>query len=669
MKMKNHANKLETNAQIVSQNFGIGDASVVIEILRNRLYQHKIRTLVQEYICNARDAHREIHSTARLEVTLPTKFNPTFSVRDFGLGTSPERMERVFVLYGASTKRDNNTQTGGFGIGAKSAWSYTDSFTIVTYIDGVKRVYVAHTGVNNNGRLDLIETSHTKESSGTEIKIAVNPNDWKEFRNAALRATYFWDIRPKFKGINESEIPTREIGYRIGKQFEVQSNNLPSFVTWSKGYYNEKKDLLVIDGIPYPIDDELQEKIKGFDVLNGLINQSKFILYIDSGVVEVSASRESVADSIETVNALENLIKRLTLEVRSWIADQFGKVKSVNEFLTTYRTLKDNFNVEGFSKYDGYEINHYGNLNHKDLLPAVVTIKHVTNLDIRGRKVTSTIKRTQTTMTIDRIGALYQVDVEESKVIQNRRFRALFATNKYITLITPKSGSLSTQLIKDLGIKKLSSVIPIAVEREIKEFGITPKRKSDEICAHLPTSRGFDSLTVSVDQNEVTYIYEEKNTLAKLDRFELYDFAKYLKDYKDMVLIGLAPTSIAKIKSNPKFVKISTFKKKWTLTANELSMLKSQLSTHIYDIKKVLKKGYETIKDKEVKDLVKSYIDITNTKLLPKLVVSEFAHEANDFLNNERAVIKRMKLKYPLVFQIQDANMSEELVTYINAKN
>lgn len=48
MKLVSTAKKFESNnTEMQSQNFGIGDASVVIEILRNRLYKHKIRTQVQ----------------------------------------------------------------------------------------------------------------------------------------------------------------------------------------------------------------------------------------------------------------------------------------------------------------------------------------------------------------------------------------------------------------------------------------------------------------------------------------------------------------------------------------------------------------------------------------------------------------------------------------------
>jgi hypothetical protein len=60
MKLAQHSNALETNVQRKTQNFAIGDASVVIEIMRKRIYSHPIRTLVQEYMSNGRDANREI---------------------------------------------------------------------------------------------------------------------------------------------------------------------------------------------------------------------------------------------------------------------------------------------------------------------------------------------------------------------------------------------------------------------------------------------------------------------------------------------------------------------------------------------------------------------------------------------------------------------------------
>ena len=188
MKIAQHSNALETNVEVKSQDFGIGNASKIIGILRNYLYEHKVRTLVQEYMSNARDAMREAKSNEKIVVTVPNQMNPVFKVRDFGPGITPQRMSKVFIQYGESTKEGTNAQTGGFGIGAKSAWAYTDSFTIISITSGVKRTYVAHTGVNNQGRLDLVDTVDTDEPTGTEIHVAVKSQDLGQFQNAIWRA-------------------------------------------------------------------------------------------------------------------------------------------------------------------------------------------------------------------------------------------------------------------------------------------------------------------------------------------------------------------------------------------------------------------------------------------------------------------------------------------------
>src|ERR1017187_3447658 len=176
MKLAAHDNELETNMEVVSQDFGIGDLSVLIGMLRKNVYQHRIRTLVQEYMCNGRDAAREIGSTKKIIVSIPNELSPVFKVRDFGPGITPQRMTKVFLQYGNSTKRKTNGQTGGFGIGAKSAWAYTDSFTVISITGGVKRTYVCHLGSTNVGRADLMSEVETTEETGTEIHVAIKPN-------------------------------------------------------------------------------------------------------------------------------------------------------------------------------------------------------------------------------------------------------------------------------------------------------------------------------------------------------------------------------------------------------------------------------------------------------------------------------------------------------------
>lgn len=468
MRMQEHANKLETNSKSETQEFGIGNASVVIEILRNRLYEHKIRTLVQEYICNARDAMREIGKNNEFDVTIPTRLSPVFKVRDFGPGISPERMKDVFVMYGSSTKRDTNNQTGGFGIGAKSAWSYTDSFTIISVVDGVRRTYIAHTGVNNNGRLDLVSTDVTEEANGTEIQVAVKANDIDEFRTSVFRAIYFWDKRPNIKG--ELQVPERIKGHVISDLVEVLDLGLvPHGIVDT--YHAEA--LCLIDGVVYPLNSNMVQKIKPVYNVNQLL-KGTLVMHFGNGLVEVSASRESIADSKHTVAALEKLGARALMEVNTHIADKFSQVKDTANYIKTYAEMSQSFEVDKRAKFGDYSIE-----NNWIKSPAInkVRITTVSNLDRRGHKCSKVTKNelreSQKSIAIKQLGHLFYVTKDESKVVQNKRIRQyLQGNNTTMVLIEMLSGlevDATLPAVKNSEGKDVPATKRVAYDAEFKK--------------------------------------------------------------------------------------------------------------------------------------------------------------------------------------------------------
>ena len=113
--------KSEIIGKTVTQQFDIGDQAMIIEFMSKTIYSNPLKIVVQEYISNARDAHIEIgKGDIPVKVKLPNRFDPTLSFRDFGPGISPDRMKNVFIRYGVSTKRNNNNESGSFGLGAKS---------------------------------------------------------------------------------------------------------------------------------------------------------------------------------------------------------------------------------------------------------------------------------------------------------------------------------------------------------------------------------------------------------------------------------------------------------------------------------------------------------------------------------------------------------------------
>ena len=102
------------------------------------LYAQPEKSVLREYITNGIDSHIESGTTRPVRVTLPTMNDPKLVVRDFGAGLDDVDFQKVFFSYGSSTKRNTNDQVGSLGLGAKSAFSIADTWT-VTSIRGGRR--------------------------------------------------------------------------------------------------------------------------------------------------------------------------------------------------------------------------------------------------------------------------------------------------------------------------------------------------------------------------------------------------------------------------------------------------------------------------------------------------------------------------------------------------
>ena len=214
------------------------------------------------------------------------------SIRDFGPGLSADRLQQVFCFFGESTKNQDNSQTGGFGIGAKSAWAYTDSFLITSFYNGNKSIYLAHIGDSEEGKLTLQSSQSTKEENGVEIKISVEINDVQKFVDSFYRCTLFWKTRPEtnFKN-NINTIYANIDNYLVFKDSKtlvlLKNQELDRF--FQQLNFNEADDLLMIDEIIYP-------SIIKYDSFE---RNSKFkvLMIVNYDDIEITATRESIKNN------------------------------------------------------------------------------------------------------------------------------------------------------------------------------------------------------------------------------------------------------------------------------------------------------------------------------------------------------------------------------------
>jgi hypothetical protein len=270
-----------------------------------------------------------------ITISVPNPFEPTFKVRDYGCGISPDRMENVFVNYGSSTKRNTNTQTGGFGIGAKSAFSYTDSFTITSFVDGVKYVYVAHLG--DNGGVNLIEQVSTKEANGVEISIGVKTKDVSAFRDAVQRCVRYWSETIKFLGVTDGEIVQ-----------EKPLLTLDNMSVYKLG--NESETFYLIDGIKYPKLDSYDSNSYSYRQLHSY--GYGVAINLPNGFFKIASSRERLENNEDNKNKQLELLTKCK-----------ARVKNLLDNTVNNPSLKLQDRVQAQRKFGAFELVHESRLS------------------------------------------------------------------------------------------------------------------------------------------------------------------------------------------------------------------------------------------------------------------------------------------------------------------
>lgn len=206
MKIKQQTRDVVKSQEFQTIQYGV-DASnlpMLFEMLRTNLYSDLHGSIIREVVSNVDDAHIEANKRDAIGEVEWISENRILGVdcqliiRDFGIGLSPERMEKVYGNYLSSTKRDSNDLTGGFGLGSKAPFAYTDSFYVETIFDKIKYKYLCYIDGSGLGAISLLQKSETDKCNGTEIIIPIKneSNDFQQFQDSIIRQlSYFKNIK------------------------------------------------------------------------------------------------------------------------------------------------------------------------------------------------------------------------------------------------------------------------------------------------------------------------------------------------------------------------------------------------------------------------------------------------------------------------------------------
>ena len=323
---------LQHNYEPVTRSSSLETAQASIEmtpemfkLLSSGLYQYKERAVIRELSCNGLDGHAMAgKKDVPLDIHLPTRFEPYFEVRDYGISMNHETVMKMYLSYGASTKRDTNDAIGCFGVGSKSFFSVAQSATVTAWMDGVKRQYTIYMEEGMPQVTKLMEMP-SDEPTGFSVRVAIPNTMIGTFFQEACYVYSFFDVKPNCN----IELDYYHSGYELA----LEGEKYKAYTYHRKSSWAEPDIKIVMGGVAYDfeLDTIFAERQELWELIDeNLFKEYKLIeIHLPIGSVEVAASRETLSFTEETYAYIVNVIKEFAQSV---IKDLQSQVDGCNTF-------------------------------------------------------------------------------------------------------------------------------------------------------------------------------------------------------------------------------------------------------------------------------------------------------------------------------------------------
>lgn len=260
------------------------------------LYSNKVRAVIRELCSNALDSHIEAGQTRPIEVSIPTHLDPVFRVRDYGVSLSHENMMVLYTTIFKSTKETTNAQTGQLGLGSKSPFAYTDTFSVIAYKDGMRRVYVAFLETDGVPCITHVGDEPSSEPQGLEVSFPAKRADMGEFQSEMHYVALGY--KPGTLKVSGMTIKTAD---------PILSGN--SWAMYKSGEYgnSHNTNYVRMGTVVYPI--------SGMGLSNVDTYRHTVVVDIPIGTAEVTASREALSMDDDTRQAIRSVLATAEREV------------------------------------------------------------------------------------------------------------------------------------------------------------------------------------------------------------------------------------------------------------------------------------------------------------------------------------------------------------------
>lgn len=288
-------------------------------VIFDSLYKDKIGAVIRELGTNAVDSHIMAGKPDEpIIIHIPNHFEPYFSVKDNGVGLSPDQISNIYTVAFASDKRTSNDMTGCWGLGSKTPFAIASRFTVESRYNGRKYLYCGYKDENGMPTISKMSESDTDECNGVEVKIDVDKYKSDEFKRKLQQIFRWFKVKPVVVG---AEVEFPPFDYAIeGDYYALLSHN--------NEYINGSNSQVVMGNVAYPIE---YTQLYGYGEAEYKFLSHGLHLFVPIGTVSITPSRESLEYVPKTIEVLKKLVGEAYKECRAKYAEGYETVDDVWE--------------------------------------------------------------------------------------------------------------------------------------------------------------------------------------------------------------------------------------------------------------------------------------------------------------------------------------------------
>ena len=452
--------------------FGLDNQSTGQMIsLVTSLYQNPEMAFVRETCSNAYDAHAIAGNLGKpFDFHLPTRLEPYVRIRDYGTGLSEDFMRNSYTKAGLSTKRDDNGQIGGFGVGRLSFLNVADQAAITSYYNGTKIITAINKGEYGNLKMQIQYVGETDEANGLELQFPVEPNRINAFTTA---------VQDYFKRIER--VHPNWVGYKptIDMVSYGERNEL-----WATRKTGGSGIFAVMGGVAYPFSADAIRGDDDFEKVSALIG-TDMDLFFDIGQVIPIPSREALDMNIKTRKALLERLLVVREKIITGLTKKINDCKYLFEAIAVYQET-----LEPLS----WSMTHF--VNNLDLDFDGVKLRNNRIVEVKSPTVKVKIDdkevHTQTVTFYSRVkksggGSFWRTKATPNLQIEAKNFdKAIFVLHDLVKGMRPtidynygsESDVFLVSQIKDKGLKKTKQAL---IKMGVPKSNIKFSSELDEI--------------------------------------------------------------------------------------------------------------------------------------------------------------------------------------------